>query len=451
MSDPSSLILSLAGLPPSQRTKLLQKLSEEEALSLLYHWESWARPNQLPPSGDWATWLCLAGRGFGKTRVGAEWVRWNVEHHPNKKELRIALVAPTDGDARKVMVEGESGILAVCPPWNKPSYNPSNRQVTWPSGALATTYSAEEPDRLRGPQHHIAWGDEIAAWKKAETLDNLMFGLRLGSRVQKCFTTTPRPKNIVRAIRDEPSTVVTVGSTFDNAANLAPSFLRDIRKKYEGTRLGRQEIYAEILEDTPGALWNRALIERLRVDGVPCELKRVVIGVDPAVTSGENSDSTGIVVVGLGTNNHSYVLRDLTCKLPPIGWATRVVNASTHYQADRVVCEVNNGGDLVENNLRTVAPYLPYKSVHASRGKRVRAEPIASLYEQGYIHHLRDPENPHHLSDMEDQMCNFVPDQMDASPDNMDALVWALTEIYLEPMEQEQVFVYEDRVHISPY
>lgn len=450
MSTSVSLVSSIAALPTLKRQKFLASLSDSEALALYYDWKQWARPEQIAPPGNWSNWLVLAGRGFGKTRTGAEWVRDNVENHPLKTELRIALIAPTARDARKVMVEGESGILAVCPPWNAPHFNPSLSQVTWKCGATATLYSAEEPDRARGPQHHLAWSDELASWEGPEMWDMIQMGLRLGDDPQNCITTTPRPKDLIRELLKDPSTVKSSGSTFDNAANVAKKFLQKMTRKYEGTRLGRQELYAEVLDDTPGALWTRALIDKFRVDGCP-EFIRIVIGVDPAVTSGDNSDSTGIIIVGLGINYHAYVLRDLTCKLPPIGWAQRVVNAYQYYGADRVVGEVNNGGDLVEANLRTVDPMLPYKSVHASRGKRVRAEPIASLYEQGYVHHVRDTDTPHHLNDLEDEQCNFVADQMDRSPDHLDALVWAITELYLEPNENEGIVVYEDRVNISPY
>jgi phage terminase large subunit-like protein len=462
MSASVSIVSSLVELNSPERRKFLSSLSDSETLSLFYDWKQWARPNQIAPEGTWSNWLCLSGRGWGKTRVGAEWVRHNAENHPDRKELRIALVAPVAGDARKVMVEGESGIMAISPPWARPSFNPSLSQLTWPSGAIGILFSADEPDRLRGPQFHLAWSDEIAAWggkggskreggsKGGETWDNLQMGLRLGDNPQNCITTTPRPIQLIRELKADPATVISSGSTFENSANVARKFLDRMVRKYAGTRLGRQELYAEVLDDTPGALWTRDLIERHRVDGHP-DLIRIVIGVDPAVTSGEDSDNTGIVVVGLGANYHAYVLRDLTCKLTPIGWATRVCNVYTHYKADRVVGEVNNGGDLVEANLRSVDPLLSYKSVHASRGKRVRAEPIASLYEQGYVHHVRDTENPHHLTDLEDMMTNFVSDQMDKSPDNLDALVWALTELYLEPEEESGMVSYYEPVRISPF
>lgn len=403
--------------------KALSSLSEEEALMLLYEWRFWARPNQLPPENWRHVWLILAGRGFGKTRTGAETVRWLVETGQAK---RIALVAPTAADARDVMVEGESGILAVSRPDFKPEYEPSKRRITWPNGAVAYTYSAEEPDRLRGPQHDFAWCDELAAWKYPDdTWDNLIFGLRLGDNPRVVVTTTPKPIPLVRKLVNDPETVVTRGSTYENAANLPPSFLKEIRDKYEGTRLGRQEIFAEILDDVPGALWTRSMLDDLRVKKAP-ELVRVVVAIDPAVSSGEDSDETGIIVAGKGADGHGYVLDDLTCRMSPDGWATRAVNAYYKHEADRIVAEVNNGGDLVEATIRTVDRKIPYKAVRASKGKRTRAEPIAALYEQGKIHHVGS------FPLLEDQMCNFTPDGYDGSPDRVDALVWALTELMLK-------------------
>jgi len=403
--------------------KTLSSLSEEEALMLLYEWRFWARPNQLPPENWRQVWLILAGRGFGKTRTGAETVRWMVEAGRAK---RIALVAPTAADARDVMVEGESGILAISRPDFKPEYEPSKRRITWPNGAMAFTYSAEEPDRLRGPQHDFAWCDELATWKYPDdTWDNLIFGLRLGDNPRVVVTTTPKPIPLVRKLVNDPETVVTRGSTYENAANLPPSFLKEIRDKYEGTRLGRQEIYAEILDDVPGALWNRTMLDELRVKKAP-ELIRIVVAIDPAVTSGEDSDETGIIVAGKGVDGHAYVLDDLSCRLSPDGWARRAVDAYHRYEADRIVAEVNNGGDLVEATIRTVDSKAAYKAVRASKGKRTRAEPIAALYEQGKIHHVGS------FPLLEDQMCNFTPDGYDGSPDRVDALVWALTELMLK-------------------
>lgn len=400
--------------------KLLARLTDAEAEEALYDWPLWARPNQLAPAGDWSTWLLLAGRGFGKTRTGAEFVRAEVDAG---RASRVALVAPTAADARDVMVEGESGILAISPPWNRPLYEPSKRRLTWPNGAQATLYSADEPDRLRGPQQDLAWADELAAWRYPETWDMLMFGLRLGRRPRVAVTTTPKPTRLIRDLIASPTTAITRGSTFDNHANLAPAFLDVIVRKYEGTRLGRQELYAEVLDDTPGALWTRAMIEAAQAPGAFPDMKRVVVAIDPAVTSGEQSDETGIIVAGLGVDGIAYVLADRTCRLSPDGWASRAVIAYDDFDADRIIAEVNNGGDLVEATIRTVRRNIPYKKVHASRGKRVRAEPIAALYEQGRVKHAPG------LHALEDQMVTFVPDGAEGSPDRVDALVWALTEL----------------------
>jgi predicted phage terminase large subunit-like protein len=337
---------------------------------------------------------------------------------------RIALVAPTAADARDVMVEGESGILSCCPPWDRPIYEPSKRRVLWKNGAMATTYSADEPDRLRGPQHDAAWTDELAAWKYSESWDMLMFGLRLGDNPQVVVTTTPRPVRVVRELLEADTTIATRGSTFDNAPNLAPAFLDQIIAKYEGTRLGRQELAGELLDDVPGALWTRAMLEaayKKRLGNV--EMARLVVGIDPAVTSGEESDATGIIVAGRGTDGMFYVLADRTCRLSPDGWAKRAVEAYREFKGDRIIGEANNGGDLIEQVIRTVAPRIPYKKVTASRGKRVRAEPIAALYEQNRVFHVGG------LPDLEDQMVTFVPEGTDESPDRVDALVWALSEL----------------------
>lgn len=416
-------------LPAEEREQLLDELSEEEAEALWHDWEFWARPNQLPPAGDWRTWLLLAGRGFGKTRCGAEWVREQME---SGMCSRVALVAPTAADVRDVMVEGESGILAVCPPSSKPLYEPSKRRLTWPNGALATTYSADEPDRLRGPQHDGAWADELAAWKYPEAWDQLMFGLRLGADPRAVVTTTPRPVGVIRDLLKSDTTETTRGSTYENEENLAAVFLEKVVAKYEGTRLGRQELAGELLDDIPGSLWTRQMIDEAHNDSAP-NMKRVVVAIDPAVTSGEDSDMTGIVVAGVGVDGRGYVLADRTCRLSPDGWAKRAVEAYEEFNADRIVAEVNNGGDMVEGVIRSAAPRIPYKKVHASRGKRVRAEPIAALYEQGKVGHVGE------LQELEDQMCSFVPEGYDGSPDRVDSLVWAMTELMLDASPEPRI------------
>ena len=394
-------------------------LSPNEAAALFYDWSIWARPNQLPPAGDWSIWLIEAGRGFGKSRAGAEWVKENARSGRYK---RFHLVARTAADVRDVMIEGESGLLAISSPDFMPRWRPSIRRIEWPNGAVATTFSAEEPDALRGPQCGAAWCDELASWKYPEAWDMLLFGLRLGKNPRCIVTTTPRPTKLIKELRKSPNTVVTKGTTYDNRANLAPSFFAQIINRYEGTRLGRQELNGELLEDNPGALWQMSQIEALRVKQAP-QMRRIVVAIDPAASNNEDSDETGIVVAGLGTDNHGYVLADLSLSASPDGWGKAAVNAYTDFKADRIIAEVNNGGDMVEFVIRSVDAGVPYRAVHASRGKQVRAEPIAALYEQGKVHHVGL------LAGLEDQMCEWNPITSEDSPDRVDAMVWALTEI----------------------
>lgn len=382
-----------------------------------------AREKQLLPPGVWSTWLILAGRGFGKTRTGAETIRYWVESGQGK---RIALVARTAADVRDVMVEGESGLLAICPPWNKPVYEPSKRRLRWPNGAIATTYSGDKPDQLRGPQHDKAWCDEIAAWRYPDSWDQLQFGMRLGDNPQVIVTTTPRPIKIVREILADPTTVSTRGSTYENSANLAPSALARLKAKYENTRLGQQELYAVLLDDNPFALWKRTNIDANRVSSIP-ELVRIVVAIDPAVTDNEDSDETGIVVAGVGKDGHGYVLDDMTLSASPDKWAKEAVSAYNKYKADRIVAETNNGGDMIEFTIRTVEKHISFKQVRASRGKVTRAEPVAALYEQNRVHHVGV------FAELEDQMCQWMPGE--DSPDRMDALVWALTDLLITDVE----------------
>lgn len=359
-----------------------------------------------------------------------EWARTQAERMPGS---RGALVARTAADTRDVLVEGESGILAISPPWFMPIYEPSKRRVTWPNGSMATLYSADKPDLLRGPQHHWAACDELAAWRFAnDAWANLMLGLRLGERPRVVAATTPRPTALVKQLLKDSTTAVTRGSTYENRANLAPGFFHQIISQYEGTRLGRQEIYAELLDDAPGALWRRDDIDRARVSEVPRELVRIVVAVDPAVTATAESNETGIVVAGIDSRDHGYVLEDCTLRGSPAQWGEAAVKAYDRWQADRIVAEVNNGGDMVEHVVRTAARELcerqkrvtrnvSFAKVYASRGKQTRAEPISALYEQGRVHHIGI------FPEMEDQMCMWTPG--DVSPDRLDAAVWALTEL----------------------
>lgn len=416
----------IASLNASERQQCLSGLSDEEAAVALYDWGFWARQGQLPPSGDWRVWLLLAGRGFGKTRTGAEWVRHRVE---SGHASRIALVAPTPADARDVMVQGESGLIETSPPWAKPVFEPSKRRVTWPNGAQATIYSGYEPDQLRGPQHDTAWCDELASWQyPRETWDNLQFGLRLGDP-RVCVTTTPKPIKLLRELLGAPHTHVTTGSTYDNASNLPAAFFDQIVAKYEGTSLGEQELHAKLLDEAPGALLTRKIIEACHTKTHPV-LRRIVVAIDPAATDNPDSSETGIIVAGLGDNGHAYVLRDLSGRSSPDVWASKAVTAYHDTNADRIIGEQNNGGQMVEHTIRTVDPRVAYKPVTASRGKHTRAEPIAALYEQGKIHHVV-PEGHKGFGDLEDQWCTWVPG--DPSPDRLDADVWALTELMLHP------------------
>lgn len=416
--------MKLATLHPYERRQVLSELSEPEAESLEYDWLFWARPGQLAPDGDWSIWLILSGRGFGKTRCGAEWVRQQVEGGHAK---RIAIVAPTAADARKVIVEGESGILSISPPWCRPVYQPSQRQLTWPSGAIATLYSAEEPERLRGPQHDAAYLDELAAWKyMRETWDMLQFGLRLGARPRQVVTTTPKPLSLLKEIISRHDAVVTRGSTSENAANLAPAFLRTIVDKYKGTRLGRQELEGELIEEAEGALWTRGMIENARLTKAPPPMKRVVIGVDPAVTAKEESNLTGIIGAGLGQDGRGYLLADGSGRYSPDGWARKAVALFDSLKADRFVAEGNQGGDMVRHTINSARPNAPVTIVHASRGKQARAEPIAALYEQNKISHCGV------FPDLEDQQCTWEPLGDMPSPDRIDAMVWAFTALMLQ-------------------
>lgn len=376
---------------------------------------------QLPPEGDWSTWLYLAGRGAGKTRTAAEWLAYNAIVTPRS---RWAIVAPTFGDGRDTCVEGESGVLAVLNRYGAvQGYNRSQGQIKLRNKSIMQIFSAEEPERLRGPQFHGAWCDELAAFRyMTEAWDQLQFGLRLGSHPQVCVTTTPKPRKLVMELLDDPTTVVTRGSTFDNAKNLAPSALLKYKAKYEGTRLGRQELYGEVLTDTEGALWTQTLIDLHRVSKLPNDVVRRVIAVDPAATSNADSDETGIVICSRNRDGHGFVEADVSMRGTPIEWATRVVNAFDEHECDVVLVETNQGGEMVAATLRTVRPNLPIREIHASKGKRTRAEPVSALYEQGRVHHVGV------LDKLETQLTTWTPDDP-KSPDRLDALVHALNEL----------------------
>lgn len=435
--DAVTLARSIAASPDPRATleRALAGIEAHELAALWFEWPFWARVEQLAPVGDWHTWLVLAGRGFGKTRAMAEWVRAEVERGSAR---RVAFVGATAADVRDTMVRGESGILAVSPPWFRPVYEPSKRLLTWPNGAIATCYSAEEPDRLRGPQHDLAWCDELAAWERLqETWDNLLMGLRLGAAPRVGIATTPRPLPMLREMRGDPSVRVTGGRTWANAANLAPSFLRRL-KRYEGTELGRQEIDAEILDDRRGAMFDGRWFRRLAIEP-ECGYRRVIVAIDPAISERAHSDPTGIVSVADGFDDRAYVLADKTIKASPEGWARVAVELFDEVGADAFVVERNRGGDLVRAVLRAQLREMgrrehdySIKEVQATRGKQVRAEPIAALYEQGRVTHVGPAAR---FALLEQELVTWDPalagNRKAKSPNRLDALVWGVSFLQL--------------------
>jgi len=430
---------------------------DEVLEGLLEDWEFLAREEQLPPTETYKFWLYLAGRGSGKTRTGAEWTRDLIRRGYN----RGGLIAPTAGDVRDVMVEGESGLLAVCREMDvdlkgnhigRPLYEPSKRRVTWGNGAMVTLYSADEPERLRGPQHSFLWMDELAAWRRMETFDQAMFGLRLGRSPKVFISTTPKPKPLIKRLYaraqnpKDTDVVMTSGSSERNAVNLAPGVIEELRDMYGNSQLGRQELDGVLLEELEGALWTRKSIDANRFPVMPTLLDkegfwftRIVVGVDPATTDKENSDETGIVVAALGNDGHGYVLADYSGKYSPAGWGAKVAWAYHLWQADNVIAEVNQGGDMVEFVIKAADPNVPVKKVHAARGKIARAEPVAQKYEQGKVHHVGVPvigpdgsKNEGHLDNLEDQMCTWERLSATYSPDRIDALVWTVTDLMID-------------------
>lgn len=422
-----SVAEQLASLTPELRRDALAQLSEQESESLIYDWRGFmARPDQVEPPGDWDIWLVLSGRGWGKTRTGAEWIK----EQQKAGRHRIALIAETAADGRDVIVEGESGILNSYSKADRPEYEPSKRRLTWSNGAVATIFNATEPDQLRGPQFDCAWCDELAKWRYArETWDQLQFGLRIGKHPRVLVTTTPRPIELVKAIvaGTEGKVHVTRGNTMDNRSNLATKFLERIQSRYDGTRLGRQELRGEILGDIPNALWNYSNIEINRVRERPVEFKRIYVAVDPAVTNTEDSDEHGIIVVGEHVNGReAYVLEDGSRKGSPADWARRAVALHDSWQADAIVTEVNQGGDMVSHTIRAIRSDIKITEVRASRGKHVRAEPIAAMYEQGRVHHVGA------FPELEQQMTLMTSAgyEGEGSPDRLDALVWGLSQLF---------------------
>lgn len=423
----------LASLPPEDRAKAMALLTPAEAEALLYDWRGFlARPEQVAPDGEWSTWLALAGRGFGKTEAGAQWVRERV----NGGARNIALVAETQKDLEEVMV---ARLIAIHPPDERPKARFRPVRITWPNGATAFGYNGTEPDQLRGPEFDTAWVDELAKYRYAQdTWDMLQFTMRRGDP-RVCVTTTPRPIPLIRGLVADPSTVVTRGATTDNRANLAPAFLAAVEAKYAGTRLGRQELNAEILDDIPGALWTREMIEKSRRRQMPA-LGRIVVAVDHAVTDNEGSNEHGVIAAGVDADQHGWVIEDGSLSGSPLDWARRAISLHDKYEADGVVVEVNQGGDLVANTLRSVRPNLNIIEVRATRGKHVRAEPISSLYEQGRVSHVGS------FPALEDQMTLMTSEGYagDGSPDRLDALVWALTELFPSMVDRIPSYTAED-------
>lgn len=443
----------LASLSEAERTATLRKLTNQQLEALRWDWRFWARPGQLPPGtpgalsrrDKWVHWLPLAGRGWGKTRVGAETTKMWAEN----PEEKIHLIGPTAASVRSVMVEGRSGLLSCYPPYRRPDYEPTRHRIIFPSGAIGETFSADEPERLRGPFCSKYWADEPCAWRfLTEAWDNHMFGFRLGDDTRGICTTTPKPLQWLKDLIADPNTVTTRHSSHENQNNLAPAFFGSIVRKYEGTRIGRQELLAEILEDVPGALWTRELIEATRLGDMSevrwDALVRIVVAIDPAVSHNPDSDETGIVVAAVTRSNHVVILADLSCRESPLGWAKVAIAAFRSHGANMIVGEVNNGGDLVGANIRAVDPHVPFRSVRASRGKYLRAEPVAALYEQGRVHHAGA------FPDLEDQMCGWTPQGSQHSPDRLDALVWAVTELLIDEEQGQMSTQVGGNYQISP-
>lgn len=439
MRDAKSLTDLLGSVSEAEIEEFLAGLSDQTLMALPYLFDLWALPHQRAPKGDWATWVIMGGRGAGKTRAGAEWVRQQVEGAQagdTGRYRRVALVGETLDQVREVMVFGESGIMACSPPDRKPEWHGSRRVLVWPNGAEAWAMSASSPEALRGPQFDCAWADELGKWRRGrDCWDMLQFALRLGDAPRALVTTTPRNIGVLKDILKAGDTVVTHAATEANKANLAPGFLKKVYTDYSGSRLGRQELDGRMLEDAEGALWPLERLDGVRRAEVP-ELDRIVVAVDPPASGKSTADACGIVVAGMqkigaGPQDwRAWVLEDASIRgASPAKWAARVVEAARSWQADRVVAEVNQGGDMVESVLRQQDPLLPYRGVHATRGKTVRAEPVAALYEQGRVFHASG------LQALEAQMgdMTLLGYEGKGSPDRVDALVWALTDLMIDP------------------
>lgn len=435
-----SIMEQLAVLPEEERLEIMAGMDEE---ALLWDWSVWSRPEQVPPEDEWNVWLVLAGRGFGKTRLASEWVREQAKY-TTTGQRRFALVARTAADVRDVIVEGESGIINVSPPSEKPLYEPSKRRLTWPNGNTATLFTADEPDSLRGPQFTHAWGDEIAAWRQTPdaagmtAFDNLRVGTRLGKNPQILVTTTPKRVPLLYKLIEESKqekdpnsrVVITRGSTLDNAGNLSKAYLDTITGVYEGTTLARQELYGEMLDDVEGALWSEEMVESGRHTTYPASTPLRVIGVDPSVAENPR-DECGIVVCASTSEpdlfkRHAWVLEDASIHGSPDTWARKVVEMARKWGCP-VVAEVNQGGALVRNAINSIDPTIKVLEVHSKYGKQLRAEPIVLAYEQERVHHVG------YLQDLESQMYSWIPEETRKSPDRIDAMVHAMTALLIKP------------------
>ena len=424
--------------------EVIQALTDVESLELLYDWKFWARPQQVPPDTDWSICFSCKGRGCGKTREGAEWIRTRVEDPNPEIGRRVALVAETPADARDTMIEGVSGLLNICPPWNRPTYEPSKRQLEWknpnfPSfGAIAKVFTSAQPDWLRGPEHDTAWADEIAAWRYPDlTWTNLLLGLRMGPDPRVFATSTPKPIALIKKLINDPRVVKLRGTTYDNKANLSPKFFEQLITEYEGTRTGRQELLAQLLEESEGALWKREWLERNRGMIQLDELVNVVIAVDPAVTKTKTSNETGIVACGLDRVGNGWLLEDGSGWYSSKEWGDKAIDLFLRWDADEIVAETNNGGDLVVDNIKAAAEErdltIKVEKVTASRGKRTRAEPVATKGEANRIKHLQETPDGDvcNFEQLEDQLCNWAPDTGQDSPDRLDAYVWGFSRLMI--------------------
>lgn len=436
----------LRALPRDDLEAALREMTPLQQEEILYNWKLWARTNQLLPEGDWKLWLALAGRGFGKTRAGAETVREWVKQGVK----RIGCIAPTKGAVRTIMVEGESGLMNICwkgdktykgKPMGYPVWSPTNNSVTWENGAMAQFYSAEDPERLRGPQFEKAWCDELCAWTRMqETWDMLQFCMRLGRNPQTFISTTPKPSKLLRSLVETKNiesgkVVITKGSSYENKDNID----LDALAAYEGTRLGRQELYAEILDEAAGALWSNKILSEAFDPSIEDTVEfaktlvRVIVSIDPAITANAESDMTGIIVAGIDVNGTGYILEDHTGTYTPEAWAAKAISLYHKFSADRIVAERNQGGEMVRSTLKAHDETVPITLVHASRGKYARAEPVSALYEQGKVKHAKD------LDELERQMTSWEPLGSIGSPDRLDAMVWAITNLMLKNVQKPTI------------